>query len=311
MLATETRPLSLSDEDRAHHRLRCELAGVPWRELRPPRSAQAVLNGVRLHWLDWGDPAAPPVVLLHGGGQTARTWDLVCHELSAERRCIALDQRGHGDSEWAADLDYRFTTRAGDVEALADALALERPVLVGMSMGAIAALHCAVRRPEHWAGLVSVDAGPWVAVEEGRSITAFLDDVGRVASIDAAVERARRFNPRRDPRLLRRSLLHNLRPHPDGGWAWKTDRRRPLRLGDLEADLERLRPRLDRIACPVLVVRGAESRVFSDADARRLAESVPDGRRVTIDGAGHSVQGDNPAALIAKLQDFLDALPRG
>ncbi len=305
MQPVSSETLAVSAQERAHHELRCRLAGVAFRELRPPRSCQALVNGVRLHWLDWGDPSAPALVLLHGGGQTARTWDLVCHELSTDWRCIALDQRGHGDSEWAPDLDYRFTTRAADVEALAETLELERPALIGMSMGAIAALYSAVRRPERWSGLVSVDAGPWVDVAGARPIREFLDDVAHVESIEAAVARALRFNPRRDPRLLRQSLRHSLRPHPDGGYVWKTDRRVALGSERMRADLEWLRPRLDRIACPVLVVRGAESRLLSDAQARRLAEAVPRGRWVRVEHAGHTVQGDNPAALLDSLRDFL------
>jgi len=127
------------------------------------------------------------------------------------------------------------------------------------------------------------------------------------ASLEAIIERALAFNPRRDPLILRRSLMHNLRRQPDGNWTWKYDRRRFQQMGGDQHAAERrgLADGLAKITCPTLVVRGAESDVFHQEDAERLAAGLPDGRNVTIPKAGHTVQGDNPKDLVAALREFL------
>ena len=295
-------------EEERHHRLRLELSGLPYRPLDPPAEHHVVLQGMRFHYLEWGERQLPALLFLHGGGQTCRTWDVVCHELSTRYRCIALDQRGHGDSEWSHTMDYAPESHADDLEALVAHLELSRFVAVGMSMGCINALHYALRRPSALAGLVAVDAGPWVRVEGTKPIREFMEEVTTLSELDDFVEAAARFNPRRDPRLLRRSLLHNLRSGPDGRLVWKTDRRRPLDLEAIAALTASLRERIGEVSCPTLIVRGGESDVFLDEDARRFAEAVPDGRWVRIAGAGHAVQGDRPRELIGALREFLEDL---
>src|SRR5579859_6203024 len=96
-------------------------------------------NGLRVHVLEWGDPAARPIILLHGGALTAHTWDGVCLGLLPEFRCIAPDLRGHGDTDWAADGDYSADAYRRDLEALIDHLALDQVVLVGNSLGGMTA----------------------------------------------------------------------------------------------------------------------------------------------------------------------------
>lgn len=294
-----------SREETAHHRLRCERAGIPARRYVRPRHSNLLLGGMRFHLVSWGSEDLPPVLFLHGGNQTARTWDLICHELSASHRCLALDQRGHGDSEWSPAFDYGPDAHARDIAALVDHYRIEQLVMVGMSMGCVNALRYAIDHPERLAGLVAVDAGPWVRLDGAQRISDFVRDCTELPALEDYVERAMRFNPRRDPRLLRVSLRHSLRRLPDGSLTWKSDRRRPLDPNSLEPMLVDLRDGLDRIVCPALVVRGAQSDVFSDADARRFAEALPRGRWTSVPGAGHTVQGDNPARLLEEIRAFL------
>ncbi len=303
-----TRPSPSIDfaAERAHHHLAATLARIDIDEFVAPRSHEAVLNGLRLHYLDWGADGKPPILLLHGGGQTARTWDLVALALRREYRCIALDQRGHGDSEWSYGFAYDPKDHARDILALLDDLGIERATVVGMSMGCINGLHLAAHHPERVAAFVAVDAGPWVQMGGGQRIIDFVAKSSRHAGrLEEWVERAVRFNPRRDPRLLRRSLLHNLRRLPDGTLTWKTDRRRPIDLKAMEERLRALRLAVPSITCPTLVVRGGDSDVLTDEDAERFAGALPDGRWVTIPGAGHTVQGDQPAALVREVRNFL------
>jgi pimeloyl-ACP methyl ester carboxylesterase len=153
-----------------------------------------------------------------------------------------------------------------------------------------------------------IDAGPEVRRRGSSRIRDFVNGGAKPESLDEIIERALAFNPRRDPEILRRSLMHNLRPQPDGSWSWKYDRSRFQRL-DHDAHLaerRRLADDLAKVTCPALVVRGADSDVFHEEDAVRLATSFPDGRHVTIAEAGHTVQGDNPKELVAALREFLD-----
>jgi pimeloyl-ACP methyl ester carboxylesterase len=238
---------------------------------------------------------------------TAHTWDLVCLALRDDYHCVALDQRGHGDSDWAHDGDYSIGTALADTAGFVDHLGLDKFILVGMSLGAINSLSFAVAHPERLSHLVIIDAGPEIRRPGSSRIRDFVREVQETVTVEAIIEKALKFNPRRDPTILRRSLMHNLRQQPDGSWKWKYDTRRFQRL-DQEthrAERAKLADGLQRITCPALVVRGGESDVFHDEDAERLAERLPHGRWVTVPRAGHTVQGDNPKDLVTELRRFL------
>ena len=296
-----------ADEFRAHLELSAATAGIDLPEVVLPDAHHLLLRRMRFHYLDWGTPGLPPVVFLHGGGLNAHTWDLVCLALRRERHCVALDQRGHGDSEWSPEMDYSIESHVDDLEAFVDALGLDRFVLVGMSLGGVNALAWAGRHSRRLVGLVLVDVGPEIRVDGVRKIAAFTSDSTPLDSVDHFVERALAFNPRRNRTLLRRSLLHNLRPMPDGRFMWKYDQRHRGKVdpGAYARRRDLLWSAVDGVECPTLVVRGAESDVFHDEDAERLAARLRQGRWVRIEGAGHTVQGDNPAELLVALRSFL------
>jgi pimeloyl-ACP methyl ester carboxylesterase len=296
-------------EETEHHRLRLELSGLPYRPLAPAKRHEIVLRGMRFHYVEWGDGAGQPILFLHGGGQTCRTWDIVCHELAPDQRCVALDLRGHGDSEWSYESDYRIEAFAADIAALIDALDLAPLVIVGMSLGGFTGLHYALEHPEKVAGFVAVDVGPWVNVEGARPIRQFMQEVAGLDQLEQFVDAALRFNPRRDARLLRRSLWNNLRCCPDGRLMWKTDlRRRSERLAVVTAAFGTLQERIADLRCPTLIVRGGDSPILGEEEARRFAEAIPRGRWIAIEGAGHNVQGDQPKALVQALRAFLDEI---
>ena len=296
------------EEFRAHLELSAATAGMSLPELVLPDEHDLLLRRMRFHYLDWGTAGLPPVVFLHGGGLNAHTWDLVCLALRRARHCVALDQRGHGESEWSPQMDYSTESQVGDLDAFVEALGLERFVLVGMSLGGVNALAWAGRNSPRLAGLVLVDVGPEIRTDGVRKIAAFTSENAPLDSVDQFVEKALAFNPRRNRDLLRRSLLHNLRRMPDGRWMWKYDQRHRGKV-DPGAQARRrdlLWSAVDGVECPTLVVRGAQSDVFHDEDAERLAGRLRDGRWVRVEGAGHTVQGDNPAGLLVPLSAFLD-----
>jgi len=300
--------MSLSPEEyREHLEATSVRAGFSFEGVVLPESHEVQVGDLRMHYLDWGNKHLPPIVFLHGGALNAHTWDLVCLALRDDYRCIALDQRGHGDTDWAPDADYSMGAQLADTTGFVDKIGLDKFTLVGMSLGAINSLAFAIAHPERLDNLVIIDAGPEMRRPGSSRIRDFVNGVADTVTIEGIIEKALEFNPRRDPKILRRSLMHALRQQPDGSWKWKYDRRRFQVLDQEKHRAERaaLADGLQRIACPTLIVRGAESDVFAEEDGICLAARLPDGKFVTVPRAGHTVQGDNPKDLVAELRRFL------
>lgn len=295
-----------ASERKQHLREAAARAGLQLDEVVLPTSRRLVANGLDHHYLDWGTAGCRPVLFLHGGGLTAHTWDLVCLALRPRYHCLALDLRGHGDTAWSPEADYSLEAHRADLEAIVEQLGLGRFLLVGMSLGGGTALAYAGQHANRLAGLVLVDIGPDGREEGRRRIAGFVAGPREMASVDDFVARALAFNPRRRPELLRRSLLHNLRQTPTGTWTWKYDHRRYGAMTPAARERRRaaLWAAVPRVSCPTLVVRGAQSDVFHDEDAEKLVAALPDGRWVRVEGAGHTVQGDQPKALVEALEPF-------
>jgi esterase len=299
--------MSLSAEEyREHLQSTSMRAGFAFGDVALPEERQVTLGGLRFGYLDWGNPHLQPLLFLHGGALTAHTWDLCCLALRDDYHCLALDQRGHGDSDWAPDADYSIGAQREDTRLFAEALGLDRFILAGMSLGAINSLAYAIEHAARLEALVLIDAGPQVRRPGSRRIRDFVNGVAEVPDLEGIIAKALEFNPRRDPLILRRSLMHNLRQTADGGWTWKYDRRRFQAMDQdrHRGDRQALAEQLHRVTCPTLVVRGADSDVFHDEDAELLATGLPDGRWVKVPNAGHTVQGDNPKDLVAALRGF-------
>lgn len=296
-------------EERDHLSLAVELSGLAGIDVVVPEENHVVVSGMRLHYLDWGADGRP-IVFLHGGGLNAHTWDVVCLALRGEFRCLALDQRGHGDSEWSPEMDYGPEAHFRDIEGFVDSLGLDRFLLVGQSMGALNSFVYATRHSERLRGLVLIDAGPNIRIGGAERIRDFVSQSAEADSIDELVAKALSFNPLRDPRLLRRSLLFNYRRLPSGKWARKQDLRQWGResADGMAARIAEGWREPARVTCPTLVVRGALSDVFLDEDAERFAAALPDGRWVRVEGAGHTVQGDNPRDLCEEMTRFFAAI---
>src|SRR5205809_4145912 len=295
------------DEYHDHLKTTSVRAGFSFPDVVLPSEKTVLVGHLRFRYIDWGNEELRPLLFLHGGALTAHTWDLCCLALRDEFHCIALDQRGHGDTDWAHDADYSIGAQLADTKGFVDKLGLDKFILVGMSLGAINSLAFAVAHPERLSNLVIIDAGPEMRRPGSSRIRDFVTQVQETVTVEAIIEKALEFNPRRDPKILRRSLMHNLRQQPDGTWKWKYDTQRFKALDHEKHRAERakLADGLARIACPALVVRGGESDVFHEEDGTRLAQRLPRGKFVTVPKAGHTVQGDNPKDLVAELRRFL------
>jgi len=300
----------LTDAEQLEHlELTAHHAGLKLPELVLPASHHVVVNRMRFHYLDWGTAGRPPILFLHGGGLNARTWDVICLMMRPDYHCLALDQRGHGDSEWEPTSNYSHESQIGDIEGFVSKLELQKPLVVAHSMGGFAALGYALRHASTLSGLALVDVGPELNLSGSKRIRDFITQDRVLDSVEAFVERAMAFNPRRNPTLLRRSLLHNLRQLPNGKWTWKHDPNRMSMEGDFAQERfargQQILDNIRKITCPTLVLRGDRSDVFSDEQASRFAAALPHGRWVKVPNAGHTIQGDNPAALLDALMPFI------
>lgn len=267
------------------------------------------LQGRRVHYLAWGPPAAPPVVLLHGITGHARTWDDECRLLAGRYRALALDQRGHGDTDPAPDADYSDDALLGDLVAFADALGLGRFSLVALSLGGRVAINFAGRHAGRVERMMIVDIGPEIAPAGRTRVGAIMAAAPeRFDSLEDVVTHMRANAPLYTDAMLRHRAQHAVRPLPEGGFTWKYDRalREAIRQGRmrLPADLWR---EWRAITCPTLLVRGALSDVLSEETAKRMVDELPAARLVVVPGAGHTVPGDQPAAFQSLLREFLMA----
>jgi pimeloyl-ACP methyl ester carboxylesterase len=247
----------------------------------------------RVSALRWGT-GEPELVLLHGGAQNAHTWDTVA--LALDRPLLAIDLPGHGHSDWRDDHSYFPAENARAVAAVVRELAPEALAVVGMSLGGLTALAVTLDAPELVRRLVLVDVTPGVDRDKASAVISFIAGPESFASFDEILERTVTYNPTRSVSSLRRGILHNAVERPDGTWAWRYERF-VLPEGVELPDFGNLWEAVDSVHVPLLLVRGADSPVVSDADVEELLRRRPEARVVVVEAAGHSVQGDQPLEL--------------
>jgi pimeloyl-ACP methyl ester carboxylesterase len=270
----------------------------------------------------YGDEG-PPVLLLHGGGQTRHAWRKTAELLARMGRiAYAVDQRGHGDSEWVADGAYSFPDFAADARVLADTLAERsggRPVVVGASLGGIAAMLAEgdaerSKQGRLFSALVLVDITPRVDLEGVSKVHGFMRAHARegFASVAEAADAVAEYLPHRPRPRSHEGLKKNLRLHPDGRWRWHWDPRfldGRRRIGPGGGAVEQaLVQAARRIAIPALLVRGASSELVQEAHAKEFLELVPHASYVDVSGARHMVAGDRNDQFASAIKDFLSRL---
>jgi pimeloyl-ACP methyl ester carboxylesterase len=280
-------------------------AGITFTAEVLPEDHYVEANGMRLHYLDWGNSDRPKMLLLHGGAQSAHSWDFFSLAMRDHFHIVALDQRGHGDSDWSDVGDYDTPFHVADIQAFTEAIGYDRFILVGLSMGGRNAYSFAAEHPEKVERLIVVDVGPDVKAEGRAYIREFLEGTETFESFDWLVERVKRFNPRRPENQIRGSLLNNLKQLEDGTWTWKHDRRRGIRRDRGGEMNEAAWAALAAVQAPTLVVRGAESYILSEQTAHKMLATVANSHLVEVPNAGHLVQGDNPVGFEHAVRVFL------
>ncbi len=262
-------------------------------EVEPGRGVSAIV---------WGDDD-PRLVLLHGGGQNAHTWDTVALALGLP--CLAIDLPNHGHSDPAPRGPHDVDQHGRDVAVAIRALAPRAGAVVGMSLGGLTAIALTAHAPELVRRLVLVDVTPSGDDAAAAPIRQFLDGPESFASLDEVLERTVRFNPTRSAASLRRGVLHNTVRRADGRWVWRHQRVAPA-TDDRRADPARLWNALESTDVPVVLIRGLAAGTLVDAAAvAELCRRRPDARVEVVPGAGHSIQGDQPLKLARLIEGVL------
>ncbi|MFN0147217.1 MAG: alpha/beta fold hydrolase [Dehalococcoidia bacterium] len=264
-------------------------------------------NGLRHHLVARGAPGAPVVMMVHGLTQQAHVFDPIAIRLSGRFHVYALDVRGRGESAFGPAGEYTMDNYVADLEAVRQALGLERFALVGTSMGGMIAMQYTHRHPDRVSRVVFNDIGPEVAPEGGQRIMKMLTTAPEAFTDLKAV--GRYYREENGPVLARRSdgeVLEYARWHvrlsDSGVYMWKLDpevRKQPA-VAPAVAPWDAFRS----IACPVLVIRGGTSDILSPEIARKMTEAVADCRLAEVPGVGHAPSLSEPEAVTA-LESFL------
>jgi esterase len=273
-----------------------------------PASQAIDVNGLRVHYLDWGNPGAPPVVCVHGYTSSAQAFNALARRFHDRYHFVAMDVRGHGESAWSPAGAYQYRDQVGDLAAVVDKLGLSRFTLIGTSMGGIIAMAYAGTHPDRLTHLVINDIGPDVEVGSQRITQMVGSRPDEFGTLDDAMAYRRQMSPIVAGRALddqRELALGVLRQRPDGRWIWKMDPayiQQRVKIGPPERPA--LWPALQRVTCPTLVVWGSDSDVLSEAQAGRMVHTLADGELVTVPGVGHAPTLVE-AAVVAALEPFL------
>ncbi|HEX2653943.1 MAG TPA: alpha/beta fold hydrolase [Xanthobacteraceae bacterium] len=285
-----------------------------------PTSVQFIgASGHKLVGDRFGDRGMP-VLLLHGGGQTRHAWRKTAERLGREgMTAYAIDQRGHGDSEWVANGAYAFDDFADDLLIVADEIAQahgKRPVMIGASLGGIASMlaernRARQQRASAFQALVLVDITPRVEFSGIEKIHAFMRAHARegFASVEEAADAVANYLPHRPRPRSNDGLKKNLRLYPDGRWRWHWD---PLfiearRGGATEREIfgDELEAAARMITVPLLLVSGASSEVVQEHHVRDFLKIVPHAEYVDVAGARHMVAGDSNDRFSVAIHEFL------
>ncbi len=265
-----------------------------------PRETFLMLNGLRLRVLERGPESGRPVVLLHGTGDNACTWDLLAPHLASHFRVIALDQRGHGKSGWAMPPAYRCRDYMLDLSGLVTHLDLAGMVLLGHSMGALHATLYAALNPGRVAALIHVDIEPFPPDWNRKYLFGLYKNLPEsYASPEEFIAEIAKNTPYGHPEHLRNLAARSL-VRRDDRWYRTYDREILARFDNYD-----LRGNLSAIRCPALVIRGAESRVLGHQAAEAMAGAIPHGELAEIPKATHPAHLDNPDGFRETVMGFL------
>ena len=280
-----------------------------------PREEFIEVNGLRIHVQEWGDDRTRhALVMLHGYAETAAVWEEVALDLSREFRVIAVDQRGHGLSDRPEDHDYSRTSQVADIEGVVEQLGLRTVTLIGHGMGGANAVAYAADHPDVVTALIVIEAAPEVLRSGIETMRRVLATGSTFTTLDDVVDVFKQHYPYATMEQLDRRAKATVTVNEDGAYTWAFD---PIFLDPTarppETDPGQRRPvslwdAVERIQCPVMIVRGSETDVLTPEAIQRFARRIFGARVSLIEEAGHAVPTDQPAALSQHIREFLQSL---
>ena len=282
--------------------------GIPFTSHNEPVDWTISVRNMKFHYLEWGNSNHQTILMLHGNAQQAHSWDFISLPLSEDYHVIALDQRGHGDSDWSPNQDYSTQEQVKDIEAVVKHLNLENFHLVGHSMGGRNSYAWASQNSHKLASLTIVDTGPDTQSVGRRRMQQFKSLPDELDSFEEFANRIQSYTGRPMEQVLG-SLKYNIRERSDGKWSWKYDK--VMRQPDYQSQTipsSELWEMITHINCPTLIIRGANSDVFNSDTMDKMRNTIADCIISTVDNAGHLVQGDNPVGFLQEYQHFLNTI---
>jgi pimeloyl-ACP methyl ester carboxylesterase len=267
-------------------------------------------HGNQLHADTFGPSDGPPIIFVHGGGQTRHSWHATARTLAELGWfTIALDQRGHGDSAWDTEGRYHYTDFAGDLEAVVQSLD-QKPVLVGASLGGIACLLAEGSRPQPFArALVLVDIAARMDPAGAQRIMDFmLANPDGFSNLDEAADAVAAYNPHRERPASNEGLAKNLRLGDDGRWRWHWDPRFMSIKGRPQDSETVLDDAARALTLPTLLIRGQKSDLLTMEQVEHFLDLAPHSQFTDVGGAGHMVAGDRNDVFSNAVLQFLETL---
>jgi len=267
-----------------------------------PADRFITVNGLRIHYLEWGSADKPPLIMLHGIGRVARTFDHIAPHFASRYRVLAVDMRGHGDSAWDPKGAYLVEDYVKDIEAIAQQLRLKNIVIWGNSTGGRVAQVFAGLHPELVSGVIAEDVGPERPREIADGMVNRLkqEDERGWASEDELFAQQKNANPRTGEEILRAYVRYGSKKRPDGRIIWKRDP--AIGNGFVPTELWRF---VREIKSPIIYILGGRSTIVPAATQTELRKVLPQTEIATIPGAGHYPSEENPSEFAAIVDKFL------
>jgi len=262
------------------------------------------LDGMRIHYVTWGTPGHPPIVLQHGLRAYGEWFEALGSALADRYFVIAPDLRGRNLSDWASDGDYTIAAYVRDLLGLAKALGLSRFALAGHSLGGAIAAAFTAQYPEPVAATVIYDWSPQpMPAGTQRIVSEVKRTPAEFRSRQAAMDFLKELHPTSPDDLLQTRLRCTLKDLPGGGMSWRIDR--ACTQMSMMDPPEKSWANFAKVSCPALIVRGLKSDILSAEAHAQILRTVSNGVSADIEDAAHMLFEDNPAATVRATETFL------
>jgi pimeloyl-ACP methyl ester carboxylesterase len=272
-----------------------------------PKDDYVDVNSLRLHYLDWGNDGLQSILLLHGFTGHAHVWDDFASAFRTRYHMIALDQRGHGESQWCEDGAYSISDHFSDLVCFVEVLGLKDLIIIGHSMGGRNALFYTACHPQNVKRLVLVDARPASNQKNSKALRHDLRTLPfEAVSLSEVSRSVQKLYPYLSKKTCQHIACYGYRRITGSKFVPKFDVRMSLQSDRLGCITENLWPFLINITCPTLIIRGKESSFLSRADARKMCNILQRATLGEIPMATHMPVQENLSSFQKVLSEFLD-----